>query len=229
MIVDSHISEAIEKYLKANKIPAKELCKTLDISEPAFVKWRRPGKGILPRNWGVLFPLIKPYLPKSRFYIDERGEECYSSLLEGTGGSSYFTPKYIPQMVPVFTFKEIESFQYIVQSIEQYAIEKSANRIEYRPRVSFTGSGVFALNVDFENGIIPSGALLFASTELRPKSDGVTLFLESSGGVNIGRFNVVDGKYFINSGKETISGPILEISKKISWIFPVLYYEVVTF
>ena len=82
MIVDSHISEAIEKYLKANKIPAKELCKTLDISEPAFVKWRRPGKGILPRNWGVLFPLIKPYLPKSRFYIDERGEECYSSLLE---------------------------------------------------------------------------------------------------------------------------------------------------
>lgn len=229
MRVDSNISAAIDRYLKSNGMTAKELCKKLGISEPAIIKWRRPGKGILNRNWIDLFPLIKPYLPKERFYIDENGEEQYSSTLEGTGNNQYFIPKYMPQMVPVFSLQEITDFPYIVQSVEQYSANIKSERIEYRPRTQGCGCGVFAMTVEKENEFIPKGALMFLSTDVRPKNGSVILFMDSNGDVNFGSYQLIADKYSISSTGNRIGGAVSKIREKISWIFPVLYYEVVTF
>jgi hypothetical protein len=230
MRVDANIATAITNYLTENNLSAAELCKKLGVSEPAFVKWRRPGKGITQRYWDELFPLIKTFLPPERIYIDGTGKEQYSSMLDGTGGNPYFTPKYIPQMVPVFSVQEMKEYPHIVQSIEQYAININAQRIEYRPRKQGCGSGVFAMNVDFENSVIPVGALLFASAEVRPVNGCVIMFSDSSGEISIGRYTQTADKYSIEYGNDsTVCGLLSEIRAKISWIFPVLYYEVVTF
>lgn len=230
MRVDSNISTAITQYLKEANMAARDFAAELGVSEPAMVKWRRPGNGISHSCWMEIFPKIKKFLPKDRIYVNEAGEECYSSLLEGTGGSPYFTPKYMPQMVPVLKISELNSFQYIVQSIEQYAIYNNAERIEYRPRKKNCGSGVFAAYVDFSNSIIPEGALLFASTEVRPKEDSTILFLKRDGKVDLGKLQLAGDRYYIStSNGETICDEVNKIHDKINWIFPVLYYEVVTY
>lgn len=230
MRVDSNISSAIDRYLKDSNLTAKDLAATMGVSEPAMVKWRRPGNGISQRYWEVLFPKLKKYLPKDRIYIDERGVEHYSSMLEGTGGSSYFVPKYMPQMVPVLTFGELESFNHIINTIEQYSIIINAHKIEYRPRKKDCGSGVFASYVNFCNDIIPAGALLFASTELRPKDQSIILFLSADGEMDLGRFELKNDRYVIQKarGGQT-DGYINNIADQIKWMYPVMYYEVVTF
>lgn len=229
MRVDSHISAAIERYLRDNDMTAKELCIKLGISEPAMIKWRRPGNGIVQRNWEVLFPMIKQYLPEERMYTDERGEEQYSSLLEGTGGNPYFTPKYMPQMVPMFSFEQLENFPYIVKSIEQHSIDLDVKRIDYRPREKRTGSGVFAMKINFQNNVLPQNALLFASSELRPKDGCIVLFLNTAGKLDIGAFSIDASRYSIVTLNGRVEGAINSIRESISWIFPVLYYEVVTY
>lgn len=229
MRVDENIAKAIERYLIEKNSTARELCKIVGISEPAMIKWRRPGKGILQRNWMLLFPLIKKYLPKDRIYIDENGEEQYSSTLEGTGGNPYFHPKFIPQMVPVFTFEQLSKFNTMIMTTEQYAIQLECPRIEYRPRIQGFGSGVFAMNVNFESSIIPKGALLFASSEVRPKNNSIVIFSDNAGNVKIGRYSIIADKFSIVADDGKTGGSIEKIREKISFIFPVLYYEVVTF
>ena len=229
MRVDENIANAIEQYLIDNHSTARELCKIVGISEPAMIKWRRPGKGILQRNWILLYPLIKKYLPKERIYIDENGEEQYSSTLEGTGGNPYFHPKFIPQMVPVFSLEQLSKFNTMIMTTEQYAQKLNADRIEYRPRIQGLGSGVFALNVNFESSLIPRGALLFASSEVRPQNNSIVLVNEVAGQIGLGRYTVVADKYSIIFDDRKIGGSIDKIREKVSSIFPVLYYEVVTF
>lgn len=229
MRVDENIAKAIEQYLIETNSTARELCKIVGISEPAMIKWRRPGKGIMPRNWMLLFPLIKKYLPKDRIYLDENGEEQYSSTLEGTGGNPYFHPKFIPQMVPVFTLEQLSKFNTMIMTVEQYAVQLKSPRIEYRPREKGFGYGVFAFNVSFESSIIPKGALLFSSSEVRPKNNSIVLFADNTGKVKIGRYSIIADKFSIVSDDGKIGGAIEKIREKISFIFPVLYYEVVTF
>lgn len=229
MRVDDNISMAIDKYIRENRTTAKDLCKKLDISEPAFVKWRRPGKGILPRNWIVLFPLIKKYLPKERIFIDENGNEQYSSTLEGTGCNSYFQPKYIPQLVPCVSTEQLLNFPNMVQTIEQYACGLGIERIEYRPRTQGCGAGVFAFDVDVENPFVPNGALLFSSTEVRPKNGSLVICLDTNNELRFGKYQIVADKYSIDFSTERVVGLVTKIHEKIKWIFPVLYYEVVTF
>ena len=229
MRVDENISNAIARYLKENNTTAKELCKICGISEPAMIKWRRPGKGILQKNWIVLFPIIKKYLPKERIYVDENGDEQYSSTLEGTGGNPYFNPKFVPQMVPVFDLEQVSKFNTMVMTTEQYANNLNAPRIDYRPRVAGCGSGVFAMFVNFESSIIPNGALLFASSELRPKNNSIVLVNDNAGFTKLGRYSVIADKYSIVFDDGKVGGSIEKIREKISSIFPVLYYEVVTF
>lgn len=230
MRVDANIATAITNYLTENNLSAAELCKKLGVSEPAFVKWRRPGKGITQRYWTQLFPLIKPFMPPERIYVDGTGNEQYSSMLDGTGGNPYFQPKFILQMVPVFTANDLAEYPYIIKNIEQFAIDKNAPRIEYRPRAKNCGSGVFAVNYDMESGVLPKGALLFASSELRPKNGSLIVFLDNSGAVQFGKYVQNDDEYtiIVNRGT-TIKGALNKISEKISWMFPILYYEVVTF
>ena len=229
MRVDSNIAAAIEQYLLDTHSTAKELCKICGISEPAMIKWRRPGKGILPRNWMVLFPIIKKYLPKDRIFIDENGKEQYSSTLEGTGGNPYFHPKYIPQMVPVFDIGQLSKFNTMVMTTEQYANNLNSSRIEYRPRTQGCGSGVFAFTVNFENPFIPKGALLFASSELRPKNGCIVLINDIDGKVSLGRYSATGDIYQIDFECSKLAGQIDKIRDNISSIFPVLYYEVTTF
>ena len=229
MIVDSNIANAIDRYLKDNNKTARELCKMVGISEPAIIKWRRPGKGILQRHWLVLYPYIKNYLPRERIFLDENGEEQYSSALEGTSGTRpYFKPKYVPQMVPEFTQEQFENFNYVVDSVEQYASRIQTPFVEYSPKTP-SGSGVFSIKSE-NLGIIPDGATIFVSSQLRPKNNSIVFFSEvGSNEIKIGQYKVVADKYSIVFGNEKIGGSINKIREKISFMFPVLYYEVVTF
>ena len=229
MRVDSNISNAISQYLADNHSTARDLSKICGVSEPSMVKWHRPGKGILQRNWVVLFPLIKKYLPKDRIYVDENGQEQYSSTLEGTGGNPYFTPKFIPQMVPIFDIAQLAKFNTMVMTTEQYAQQLKVERIDYRPRIHGCGSGVFAMYMNLDCSIIPRGALVFASSELRPKNNSIVIVNDHQENVMIGRYGVIADKYSIVFDNGRVGGAINKIREKISSIFPVLYYEVVTF
>ena len=229
MIVDSNIANAIESYLKENNKTAKELCRMIGISEPAIIKWRRPGKGILQRHWMVLYPYIKKYLPPERIYRDENGEEQYSSALEGSVGTRpYFKPKYIPQMVPIITMKQLEKFNYVMDSIEQYAAKLKSNLVEYYPKTQ-SAFGVFCIKA---NGIgeIPDGATVFVSSQLRPKNGSMVFFIECGNNeIKYGKFTTLEDKYFLSHEYGELEGEISEMRNRISIMFPVLYYEVVTF
>lgn len=230
MRVDRNIAVAITQYLEENNMAAKDLCEMLEVSQPAFVKWRRPGKGITVRYWEKLFPLIKKYLPAERMYVDASGQEQYSSMLEGTGCHQYFQPRYIPQMVPVFTIEEIEQYPYVTHNIEQFAIDNDVPRIEYRPRSKGCGAGVFAMQVDFKTGVIPVDALVFISAEIRPKNGSTVLFRDAPGVAQFGRYAQVDDRFSITCGRTVlVSGSLNQIRHLVQWIFPVMYYEVVTF
>ena len=87
---------------------------------------------------------------------------------------------------------------------------------------------VFAINIDFENGIIPRGALAFASTEVRPKDGNIIIYLDNYSKVSVGYYSQSSEAFSIN-GYRKISGHVNHLNSKIRWLFPILYYEVVTF
>jgi hypothetical protein len=117
----------------------------------------------------------------------------------------------------------------MVQTIEQYACCLGIGRIEYRPRTQGCGAGVFAFNVDVENPFIPNGALLFSSTEVRPRHGSLVICLDKNDNIRFGQYQIIADKYSIDFSTERIGGLVTKIHEKIKWIFPVLYYEVVTF
>ena len=91
------------------------------------------------------------------------------------------------------------------------------------------GAGVFAFNVDVKNPFIPNGALLFSSTEVRPRHGSLVICLDKNDNIRIGQYQIIADKYSIDFSTERVGGLVTKIHEKIKWIFPVLYYEVVTF
>lgn len=228
MKVDEHISEAIAKYLEENGVQAKEFCQRFSVSEAAFSNWRRVGRGIQQRNWQELFPYIRNYLPASRIYIDAAGVEQYKSAIDlPDEKQQYVSLTFTVQSVPKFGPKQLEKFNAALESIEQLAVTVDAPRIEYRPKTPGCGHGIFALKTK-GSVAVPSGSVVFASTDLKPVDGGLVVYLGNDGKVGVANFSI-NGNFFELQGKTKILGETSKILEYVRWIFPVVYYYVVTY
>lgn len=232
MKVDSEISRAIDRYLHENELTYEEFSKRMGVSPACITKWRRVGNGITPIKWESLFPMIKQYLPESRIFIDDSGREQYSSATEHQ--SSYvFEPKYLPQMVPTFQLDRLKNFDNTLESIIQFSEKNSSKLSEYRPKHPNV-SGVFSVDINDNSlaPVIPAKTRLFACTSERPQNGGLVIANPASADVIVGRYSRKGSRFYIHSlygNIVLISGEITDARSLISWIFPVLYYEVTTF
>jgi transcriptional regulator with XRE-family HTH domain len=222
MKVDIYITEALDKYCVQHRITQKQFARQLNVSEATMVKWRRQGTGISDIRWKSLFKLIRPYLPSDRIYLASNGEECYSSLNETVGKYNYFSPKFIPALIPVLTASDLLKYNSFVQSIEQFAADHALPRVEYRPRIQSAG-GLFAYQTTEEQEHIPAGATLYASTEARPKQNQITIAVTKDKRIVVGKYSASANTFKIGS----LHGSLDEISSILSGIFPVIVYEVV--
>ncbi len=232
MKVDSNISRAIDSYLDDNNITAGAFARDMKVSPASVTKWRKVGSGINSVRWERLFPLLKMYLPAERIYIDDAGHERYSSATRHQSGY-VFEPKYVPQMVPTFPLSDLSEFDDTLESVTQFGERRRASLSEYRPRHPVAG-GVFAVELTDDGlaPVLPAGSKLFASAGERPHDACVVVVNADGGRMMIGRyrrngdqFSVLD----IAGGPVLLSGAVNDARRLITWIFPVLYYEVTTF
>lgn len=230
MKVDEHIAKAISDYLAEKRMLARDLCEAFSVSEGTLSNWRRVGRGINDENWGPLFSIIKPYLPASRIYIDSAGAEQYQSAFvvpDNQKSSVKINRNFAVQTVPKFTIQQISKFNFLLDSIEQLAQNEQAPRIDYHTKTPGCGIGIFAIKTKSETAV-PAGAVVFASTDLKPRDGGIVLYLSLEGRVDIARFSV-KGVFFELSGKEKIFGETEKILDHVKWIFPIVHYYVVTY
>ena len=231
MKVDINIVNAIDQYLAANNIPQRDFAKRLGVSEATMVKWRRQGNGITGMRWATLYKFIKQYLPQDRIFISSNGEEHYSSLNDGRGGSPYFEPKFVPAMVPLFSTGNIEQYNgmEMVQSVEQFACQQQLPRVEYRPKVSGCG-GIFAYDLPKAAAGIPQGARLYISSEAKPKNGGITLAVSSADGrVALGIYTVTGNTFTFATQPQSITGKLQDARTVFSVLLPVIMYEVICY
>ena len=234
MKVDSHISHAIDLLIAEKKISFEELSKRLGVSNASITKWRKVGNGITTLRWNTLFPLIKKYLPKDRIYIDDAGKEQYSSA-SAKQSSYFFEPKYIPVMVPTFTLEQIASYDDTLESITQLGEKLKVTMSEYRPKHA-DKSSIFAIKLDDDRHapVLPKKTTLFACAGERPYSGCLSIVLpyEKTTPV-IGKYIRTGDSFSVSATgsdqKHNITGKVADAKKLIAWIFPILYYEVVTF
>lgn len=232
MKVDSEISRAIDRYLHDNKLTYDDFSKLMKVSPACITKWRKIGNGITNHKWGMIFPLIKKYLPADRIFIDDAGKEQYSSAT--LHQSSYvFEPKYIPLMVPTFQLAELADFDDTLESIIQFGERSKVKLSEYRPKHPDM-SGIFAIVVADNSlaPVLPEKTKLFACTGERPNDGCLVVANSANGKPVIGRYKRSKSNFYVSSvidDKDLISGEIKDARNIITWIFPVLYYEVVTF
>ena len=233
MKIDSFIVTAQKEYIRDKKMLLQDYAAEMGISPCCVTKWSKVGNGITDAKWKKLFPKIKKYLPKERIYIDDAGKEQYSSATEHI--SDYiFDPKYIPTMVYKIDLKYLSQFDNIIDSIAQFGERIGANTVEYRPKHANKNS-IMAIGIDdnLHAPIFPLGTTLFVSTAGETIPNGcICVVKDINGEIFIGhhvrkkdQFAVTDAM----SGKPLLIGEIENARKFIQWIFPVLYYEVVTF
>lgn len=234
MKVDSHIAHAIDLFIAENKISAEEFSRQLGVSNASITKWRKVGNGITQIRWDALFPLLRKYLPKDRFYIDDAGKEQYSSAA-AKQSAYFFEPKYIPQMVPTFSLEQIATYDDTLESVTQFGERLKVPMSEYRPKHK-DKSSIFAILLDNDAlaPVFPKRTTLFVCAGERPVFGGQIVILPA------GAKQPVIGQY-IRKGAEfsvipadgkpqhAVSGKVADAKKLITWVFPVLYYEVVTF
>ena len=232
MKVDSHIVRAIDKYITDHGISYEEFARQQGVSCASITKWRKVGNGMTGKRWSKLFPVIKDYLPQDRIYLDDAQKEQYSSATAKQ--SSYvFEPKYIPLMVPVFSLKQIGTYDDTLESVTQLGIRFKAKEAEYRPKHK-EKSSVFAVALT-DNALapfFPEKTTLFVCAGERPANDGLTIALPAGANIPvIGYYQRINDTFRVTtpSGKVAISGKVADAKNLLTWIFPVLYYEVVTF
>ena len=224
MKIDSFIVSAQKEYIRDRKMGISACCVT---------KWSKVGNGITNQKWDLLFPKIKKYLPKDRIYIDDSGNERYMSATEHV--SEYvFEPKYVPAMVPLIPLKQMPKFDNTLNSVMQFGQRIGADMVEYRPKHP-NKSGVMAVKIENRlfDPALPYDTTLFISTGGEMISDGCLVIAKDvNNEVFIGRYCKRRDQFAVTdlmSEKPLIIGEIESPRKFIDWIFPVLYYEVVTF
>lgn len=230
--IDSNIVTAIKDYVSSKKMELQQFAAEMNISGACVTKWMRVGNGITEQKWDVLFPKIKNFLPEDRIYIDDSGNERYLSATESL--SDYiFHPKYVPTMVHLVPLKKLVDFDNLIQSVSQFGVDIGAETVEFRHKHA-EKSRIIAVQVDSDQyePVLPVGATLYVCTSEAPKNNGIVIVKDSDGKVNIARY-VKEGRQFslndVSNGKSFAICDITQARKFIQWIFPVLYYEVVTF
>lgn len=233
MRIDTNIILALDAFAKENKLSKMKLAEKLGVSGATITKWHRVGSGIVTSRWdNQLFQLLKPYLPKERIYIDDAGVERYSSVTSKQS-TYFFEPKYIPVKVPAFTMDEISCYDDTLDSIMQFAQNTGVENVEFRPKSSQRVSSVFAIKSD-NNRLtnFPFKSLtLFVSSSDRPLDSGLVLVRPINGTVFVGEYKREGQNFTVTEigGSQSISGEVTKAKRFISWIFPVLYTEAVTF
>ena len=231
MKVDSHIVRAIEKYIAENGISYEDFAKQQGVSCASITKWRRVGNGIRANSWEKLFPILKKYLPQDRIFINDAQKEQYSSA--ASHQSSYvFDPKYVPLMVPVFSLKQIADYDDTLESVTQFGMRLKTKKAEYRPKHK-EKSSIFAVSIS-DNSLapmFPENTTLFACAGEHPATGKLALVLPVGGKASLGTYERNNNDFSVTSvdGKMIVGGKVAEAKKLLTWIFPVLYYEVVTF
>lgn len=233
MKVDSHIAHAIDQLIAERKISNEEFSRSLGVSNASITKWRKVGNGITSMRWEVLFPLIKKYLPKDRIFINDAGMEQYSSAT-AKQSSYFFDPKYIPLMVPTFSLQEIAAYDDTLESITQLGERLKSKLSEYRPKHK-EKSSIFAIQMadDKLAPVFPERTTLFVCAGERPASSGLVVMLTADKVPVIGQYSRQGDEFSVTptdgNRKHFIRGKVADAKQMITWIFPVLYYEVVTF
>lgn len=223
MRVDQHIIHAIDQYLSANRITQKEFARRLGVSEATIVKWRRQGNGISGPRWRAIYPIIKRYLPPSRIYITNAGEEEYSSLNDDKG----FDPKTLPSRIPILNTEKLKKYNPIV-SIEQFAQTEKLDRVDYRPKVAGVG-GMFCYDLEFASNGVPTGARLFISSEVKPKNGSLVLAVAANGVVTLGTYSATGTVFELVVDGKKMPGKLDDIRRLFTGFFPVISYEVICF
>ena len=232
MKVDSEISRAIDRYLHDNKLTYDDFSRQMQVSPACITKWKKIGSGITERKWENLFPMLKKYLPADRIFINDAGKEQYSSATQHQ--SAYvFEPKYIPLLVPTFRLDQLADFDDTLESIIQFGERTKVKLSEYRPKHAGM-SGIFSVEIAGSAlaPIIPDKTKLFACTGEHPHKGSLVVANAIGGKPVVGVYQTSSTKFSIfdiKKGNTMISGKIKDARNIVTWIFPVLYYEVVTF
>lgn len=236
--VDSHIAEAISKFINEQGMTQSRLAEKLGVTNASLTKWRRVGNGITSQKWLKLFPLIEKYLPKERFYTDDAGKRQYSSTVE-TASGYYFESKYTPMMVPLANPEQLEKLNTKIESVTQFGQRMSLPTVECRPK--FRGqTEILAVSIEGNeySPILPAGTTLFICTTLLPQNEGLVVAKPTSGkSVFVGRFIWAKegrGKPSVRlisvNGHDTLMTLAEDkVDESLSWIFPVVHYEVITY
>ena len=230
--VDTNIVNAINEYLASVQGDYIDVARNVGVSPAAITKWRKVGNGITDSKWKKLFPIIRPFLPKERIYIDDAGCEQYSSTIANTPTYT-FEPKYIPTMVPNVPFENLADFDNMLESMVQFGKRIGANEVEYRPKHSDV-NGIWATTIPDKRyaPVLPEDAVLYVCTSETPRTNRIVVVKIHDNNVFIARYQLMNGKFAlldIVTDKPILCEKIADARKIIQWIFPVLYYEVVTF
>jgi len=222
MKVDENIARAISQYIAASGTTQKAFASKLGVSEATMVKWRKPGNGVAEARWKTLFPLIRPYLPKSRLYVSGAGEVEYSSMLGGRRGR--FRE---PSLIPFLQTSDLIKYNPVV-SIEQFAQTEKLARIEYRPKVPGIG-GMFGFDLVNASAGVPGGARLFVSSEAKPKNGSLVLAATNTAEIVLGHYSAAGRMFELDAGERRETGRIEDIRRLFTGFFPVIAYEVICY
>lgn len=230
MKVDTNIINAIDQYVVDNGISYDRFASIMEISAASVTHWRKVGRGITKVRWQKLFPLIKQYLPQDRIYIDDAGEEQYSSNLVKSPHA--IESKYIPVLVPSFSLEQLVGFDDAIDSITQYGVTINAAKVEYRPKHA-SAKSVFAVQIqdDLTKPVLPKNSVLYASAAEKP-NNGNLVIVSTNDSIVVGFFNRAGAEFSIeplDKSRPVLRASIKDFRQLIKWIFPVLHYEVVTF
>lgn len=230
MKIDTNIVNALESYRKENNLSYIDLADRFNVTPAAITKWRKVGNGLSQDKWDLLLPLIKDFLPKSKFFLDDAGKEQYESNSSNVSGY-VFNPKYVPIVVPKFNFVDLMSFDNTIDTITQFAKNRNITRYSDFKHKSIDSTGVFALEVDnsYAAPVIPTSSTVFVSSSTRPQNNSIVLVLSKHKKISLGKYLRIDDKIEIIDfkGNNIIQFDSKNARDSIIWIFPVICYEVI--
>lgn len=222
MKVDENIARAISEYITSSRTTQKAFAAKMGVSEATMVKWRKPGNGVAEARWKKLFPLIRPYLPKTRLYVSSAGEVEYSSMLGGRRGR--FRE---PALIPLLKQSDLLKYDSVV-NIEQFAQAEKLSRIEYRAKVPGIG-GMFCFDLENASAGVPGGARLFVSSEAKPKNGSLVLAATNTAEIVLGVYSAAGRMFELDAGERRETGRIEDIRRLFTGFFPVIAYEVICY
>ena len=224
--VDQVIVNAISAWMSQNKLTLLNVASMCGVTPAAVRKWKVVGNKIRENKWVILFPQIKRFIPPELIKEDEAGKEQYISReldAEALGKV---------QGIPLFTMEQLSELYPNLQSAKKYGIDLNSPTIPFLPRIPRAFRDMFAVIVGSGcDRVIPEGARLYTSTSMNDLTASSIAIVKT----NDGRVVISDVEYDNSimtltdrsNGKKLVSGKISDVGRFVSWVFPVISYEVV--